>query len=212
MLQQKRKNSMKNEIAKNVMELQNALISAGLNYEIWWVYKEKENRRRFVDTLNNYPLFFQTSIHAHFVAMIISIYRIHETRKDTINLHQLIRKLVEQKAISPKDINKIQSDVKLIKPLWVKISVLRNKMFAHRSTALEHNDIWKEANVTPNQFKELIDKSKNILNDITTLWNKNRHVFNLTSTRDTVKLLEDLKHLNETRKGTRKGDIVNYSL
>jgi len=33
---------MTDEIAKNVKELQNALTVAGLNYEIWWIYKEKK--------------------------------------------------------------------------------------------------------------------------------------------------------------------------
>jgi len=32
---------MDDEIEKNIKELGNVLISAGLNYEIWWVYKEK---------------------------------------------------------------------------------------------------------------------------------------------------------------------------
>lgn len=190
---------MNDEIAKNVKEIQNALTVAGLNYEIWWVYKEKESRKRFVDTLNTYPLFFQTSLHAHFVAMIVSIYRVYETRKDTINLPQLIKKLENQNAISKQEIKRIKSDIEQIKPLWVKVAVLRNKMFGHRSNALDHDEIWKEANVTPNQFKKVIDESKRILNEITSLWNRSGHAFNLTATRDTVELLEDLKQLREKK-------------
>jgi len=49
---------MQNQIEKYVEELQHTCVVASLNYEIWWIYKEKENRRRFVDTLNEYPLFF----------------------------------------------------------------------------------------------------------------------------------------------------------
>ena len=190
---------MNDELTENVNELQNALTVAGLNYEIWWVYKEKESRKRFVDTLNTYPLFFQTSLHAHFVAMIVSIYRLYETRKDTINMPQLIKKLKNQNTISNQDIKRIKSDIEQIKPLWVKVSVLRNKMFGHRSNALDHDGIWEEANVTPNQFKKLIDESKRILNEITSLWNRSGHAFNLTATKDTVELLEDLKRLSGKR-------------
>ena len=190
---------MNDELTENVKELQNALTVAGLNYEIWWVYKEKESRKRFVDTLNTYPLFFQTSLHAHFVAMIVSIYRLYETRKDTINMPQLIKKLKNQNTISNQDIKRIKSDIEQIKPLWVKVSVLRNKMFGHRSNALDHDGIWEEANVTPNQFKKLIDESKRILNEITSLWNRSGHAFNLTATKDTVELLEDLKRLSGKR-------------
>ena len=40
-----------NEIEKNVRELQHAIVAAELNYEIWWVYKEKKSRTRFVDVM-----------------------------------------------------------------------------------------------------------------------------------------------------------------
>lgn len=190
---------MTDEIAKNVKELQNALTVAGLNYEIWWVYKEKESRKRFVDTLNDYPLFFQTSLHAHFVAMIVSIYRIYETRKDTINMPQLVKQLRKSNTIPTEDLKKIDSDIEKLKPLWIKVSVIRNKMFGHRSNNMDHDGIWEEANVTPNQFKQLIDDSKNILNNLTSLWNRSGHAFNLSATKDTVDLLEDLKRLREKR-------------
>lgn len=185
------------EIHRNVQELQNALTVAGLNYGIWWVYKEKESRKRFVDILNTYPLFFQTSLHAHFVAMIVSLYRLYETRKNTINMHQLIKLLKNQDSIPNQEIERIESEIKQIKPLWVKVSVLRNKIFGHRSNALDYNEVLKEADVTPNQFKKLIDESKRILNEMTSLWNGSRHAFNLSATKDTVELLEDLKKLNE---------------
>ncbi|HBI48075.1 MAG TPA: hypothetical protein DDX93_05090 [Smithella sp.] len=190
---------MNDEIQKNVKELQHAIIVAGLNYEIWWTYKEKESRKRYVDILNKYPLFFQTSLHAHFVAMIVSLYRLYETRKDTVNLPQLLKILKSQDSIPNQELKKIESEIKKIKPLWVKVSVLRNKMFGHRSNALNDDGIWKEAKVTPNQFKQLIDESKRILNEITSLWNRSSHAFNLSSTKDTVNLLEDLKQLNESQ-------------
>jgi hypothetical protein len=190
---------MADEIQKNVQELQHAITVAGLNYEIWWVYKEKESRKRFVDTLNAYPLFFQTSLHAHFVAMIVSLYRLYETRKDTINLPQLLRLLKKHGTISIQEIRKMESEITQMKPLWAKVAVLRNNMFGHRSSVLDYDGVWKKASVTPNQFKKLIDESKRILNEITTQWNRSGHAFNLSATQDTVELLEDLKKLNEER-------------
>jgi len=190
---------MADEIKKNVQELQHAVTVAGLNYEIWWVYKEKESRKRFVATLNTYPLFFQTSIHAHFVAMIVSLYRLYETRKDTVNLPQLLRLLRDHGTIPIQDIKRMESEVKQMKPLWTKVSVLRNNIFGHKSNVLDYDGVWKKASVTPNQFKKLIDESKRILNEITNLWNRSGHAFNLSATQDTLDLLGDLKRLNEER-------------
>ena len=93
----------------------------------------------------------------------------------------------------------INSDIEKLKPLWIKVSVIRNKMFGHRTNTMDHDGIWEEANVTPNQFKQLIDDSKKILNDLTSLWNRSGHAFNLSATKDTVDLLEDLKRLREDR-------------
>lgn len=188
---------MKNKIQQHVKELQNALIIAGLNYDIWWLYKEKESRRKFVDTLNAYPLFFQTSLHAHFVAMIISAYRLFETRTDTVNMPQLIGLLKEEGSISQTELQHIETEIAKVKPLWVKASVLRNNLFGHRSNALDNEGIWKKANVTPNELKSIIDDSKRIMNEITELWDRSGHAFNLSATEDTMQLLEDLKRLNE---------------
>ena len=69
---------MKDDISKNVEELQNTIKTANLNYEIWWIYKNKETRELYLDAVKTYPLFFQISFHAHFVAMIVSIYRLYK--------------------------------------------------------------------------------------------------------------------------------------
>lgn len=188
---------MKELIEQYINELQNALTIAGLNYDIWWLYKEKENRKRFVDTLNSYPLFFQTSLHAHFLATIIALYRLYETRSDTINMHQLINLLKKEGTIPIEEIQLFESEIQEIKPLWVKVTIIRNNLFGHKSNALDNEDIWKLASVTPNEIKNLIDNSKRILNEMTNLWNKSSHAFNLSATEDTLQLLEDLKGLND---------------
>jgi hypothetical protein len=187
------------EIEKNVRELQHAIVVAELNYEIWWVCKEKNSRTRFVDVLNYYPLYFQVSLHAHFVAMIISLYRLYETRKDTMNLPQLVRLLKKHSSLSTQEIKSMELDINSVKPLWQKVSILRNNMFGHRSNKLDDDDVWKKASVTPNQFKKLIDDSKRILNRITRLWARSSHAFNLSATHDAERLLEDLKKLNEKK-------------
>ena len=68
-----------------------------------------------------------------------------------------------------REIKRMESKINQMKPLWAKVSVLRNNLFGHRSNALDYGGVWKKANVTPNQFKKLIDESKKILNEITKL-------------------------------------------
>ena len=105
---------MKKTIQQDIMELRNTLVVASLNYEIWWFYKEKDNRKKFIDTLRIYKPFFEISLHAHFVAMIIAIYKLFETRSDTVNMHQLIGLLKEEGVIPQRKIQKIESKIKEI--------------------------------------------------------------------------------------------------
>jgi len=190
---------MTDEIQLHVKELQHAIIVAKLNYEIWWIYKEKNSRKRFVDVLNYYPHFFQMSLHAHFVAMIIALYRLYETRKDTMNLPQLVKLLRKHSDLSIDEIKSMESDIVRIRPLWQKVSILRNNMFGHRTNMFDADHVWKKASVASNQFKKLIDDSENILNRITHVWSRSSHAFNLSATQDAQRLLEDLKRLKEKK-------------
>ena len=36
----------------HIKELQDAAIAAGLNYEIWWVFRGSETRPQYVDVMN----------------------------------------------------------------------------------------------------------------------------------------------------------------
>ncbi len=187
------------EINSHVAEFQHAIVVAELNYDIWWVYKEKNNRRKYLNILNNYPLFFQTSLHAHFVALIIALYRLYETRKDSLNIPQLIRLFKQHNVLSHAEIKEIETDIARIRPYWLKVKTLRNDMFGHKSNQLNDNDIWKQAAITPNELKKLIDDSKVLVNKITHLFAKSRHAFNLSATDDTIQLLEDLKRVNDNK-------------
>ena len=82
---------MSTDIERYISELRHTTTVAGLNYEIWWVYTGKDTRPVYADTMNRYGLFFQTSIHAHFVALLVELYRLYETKKDTFNIPSLLK-------------------------------------------------------------------------------------------------------------------------
>lgn len=83
------------------------------------------------------------------------------------------------------------------KPLWVKVGVLRNNAFGHRSDSKTIEEIFKEAGITPNQLKKLIDLTKRLLNTITRALDGTVHAFNLAATEATLKVLQDLKERRE---------------
>jgi AbiU2 len=108
-----------NEIDQYVDELRDAVRVAWLNYEIWWVYTSTDTRPEYLNTMNKYTLFFGTSIHAHFVALLVALYRLYETRDDTYNIPTFITLLRDRSAISDQSVNELYVLYGEAKPLWV---------------------------------------------------------------------------------------------
>ena len=186
------------EIDKYMSELRQTISVANLHYEVWWVFKDKEVCNEYLKTVNQYSLFFQTTIHAHFVATIVSLYRVYETRKDTYNIQGLFKRL-KKTNFSESKLVELENLYKQAKPLWLKISVLRNKAFGHRNNQLTVSEIFEEAKVKPNEFKELMEVTKKILNITSQEWNQSTHAFNLGAEASTKLLLQDLKKYHELR-------------
>lgn len=177
-------------------ELRHTAEVASLNYEIWWIYKGKD-RPIYIDVLRRYDMFFQTSIHAHFLAMIIALYRFFETRKDTINLPRLLKMAKENKLLSSSELAAVENDCAKSKAIWKKVSIIRNELFAHRSNIVGEPII--KANITYDEIRDLILMLKSIINQITHGINRNTHAFNISAEKDTRQLLADLKRLGEGR-------------
>ena len=195
---------MSTDIDQYISELRHTITVAGLNYEIWWVYKSTDVRPRYVNVMNRYGLFFQTSIHAHFVALLIELYRLYETRNDTFNIPSLLKILKAEAKIPATTmelLERIYNDE--AKPLWIKVNILRNKAFVHRSKAHSVEEVFREAGVAPNDLRDLVGVTKKLLNELTHVWDKSVHAFNLGSREDTIRLLEDLRGVYGLTSGSR---------
>lgn len=177
-----------------IRSLQDTVVVAELNFEIWWVYKSADTRPKYIDSLNHYLGFFQASIHAHFVANIIALYRLYETQRDSININRLLRALPpEKRAKLPSD---FEDRMKRAKAIWKKINIVRNNCFGHLGGENSVSESFKLAALTPNEMKELMGLTRDILNDVTHVWNNSVHAFNLNARDDTIRLLDDLNALH----------------
>ena len=175
-----------------IYELRQAVSWAALNYEIWWVYKGEETRPQFVGAMNRYNVFFRTSIHAHFVSLLMALYRIYETRSDTYNLPRCIKLLREHGTLDSKKLDELDHLYQDAKSLWVKVCILRNEAFGHRSLNLDIGDVFKKAAVKPTDLKALVEKTKLLLNVLSLAVDDSVHAFNTGAREDTIQLLEDL--------------------
>lgn len=185
-------------IARLIDELRHSVVTAELNYQTWWVYKEKTSRARFAGTMNRYTPFFQTGIHAHFVAYLVSIYRLHEKRRDTVNIPRFIDTVEKAGAIDASVIASARRFLTEAKPIWIKVGVLRNEVFAHRAETQDIADVFSKASVTPDELVQLNTLTKNILNGVTSHIDKTAHTFEVAAGAAATRLLNDLRRFHET--------------
>jgi hypothetical protein len=177
-------------VARNLDEVKEAVDDASRNFDIWWVYRAKGSHEQYVDVLNQYPLFFETAIHAHFVALFIALYRVFETRPDTMNVSGVLGLL--QRHLSGQEKHQVDDLIKKAKPLWVKVAIVRSEVFAHRSKTLTVEKSLDKAKLSPNELRELIGLCKKIVNCLSHSFDRSSFAFP-DAEGDTRRLLDVLK-------------------
>jgi hypothetical protein len=85
-----------------------------------------------------------------------------------------------------------------LKPLWVKVSRLRNDAFGHRNAELTIKEVFAGVQVTPDEFKQLIVGTQELLNSVSKEDGGSVHIFNTGAREDTLRLLEDLNRVNRS--------------
>jgi hypothetical protein len=188
------------EIDRYIGELQQTMIVAVVNYDIWRVFTD--TRSKYAEAMEIYNQFFRTSIHAHFVALVIAVYRLYETKPsrgktDTFNIPTLLTKLTNSGDIPASVIVQLNETQSKVEPIWNKIKILRNRVFGHRSQAHTIPELFQEAAITPNELDRIIELTKSLLNTLTYSWNRSTYPFDTDAKEDTIRLLDDLTMLHK---------------
>ncbi|MHB8697735.1 MAG: AbiU2 domain-containing protein [Sulfuricaulis sp.] len=140
------------------------VVRARIFYDIWWLYEGADTRPQIIDAMNHYPDFFRFDSHAHFVAFVVHLAGLFETRKDTINLPGLVSELAESKLLEPSTVVEAESILSEAMTLIPKVIILRSNLFAHRSGSVSYAEAFRKADVTANQLGDLSSLSLRLVN------------------------------------------------
>ena len=158
---------MSEEKLKNILnELIDDLEDASLSFSVWRELTDANNEIEFRETLNDHSLFFQTIIHANLVTLVITLYRLFENRKDTVNIPNFVNETYKLKLLSESTKNMADSSVENISNIWKKICILRSNVFGHKSKKLEPEAAFIKAEITPDQLKKIILDMQKLVNVI----------------------------------------------
>jgi hypothetical protein len=131
-------------------------------HDLMWFYNGIETRSKIIGTMNKYSEFFRWDEHAHLVSFVIYISRFFENNRNTINIHQLLKKFRKQYpgTATAKAEGLIKSKSKLIE----KIKKLRNEAFAHMNSSMSYNDVFKLADIQFNELRNLTEIALHLVN------------------------------------------------
>lgn len=127
----------------------------------------------------------------------MALYPLYETRRDTFNIPRLLNILAKENTVSAKALANVTKLYTEAKALWPKVGILRNEAFGHRSNSHTIAQTFKEAGVTPNELKRLVELSKKLLSAITRALDGSIYAFNPGASDATVRVLKDLKTHHE---------------
>lgn len=183
----------KREFLKNLDELFNMAFEAHSNYEIWWIYVNEIDRAKYLHVLIRYKEFFETMGNANITTIVIALYKLFDKHPKTLNINKIIEDAEKHKFIDSASKTTLNGLINKAKPLWKKITILRSNLYAHRREMLTVKQIYKIAQITPNEIKELMELGLQILNFMRLkMGMKSERKFEDFTSRDTHRVLEAL--------------------
>ena len=153
-------------LKEQLNELFQKLWTARMHYEIFHVFTNEIDRPKFVDVMNRYIEFFRPTITAHFGSMVTSLGTIYDKTPQSIHLSKLIKKLQTTPSVDQKAILEVLNLIQKTQPLVQKTLILRNNVIAHLLEALTVQEVFEKAQVTRYNFRELIDDTERVLQEI----------------------------------------------
>ncbi|HVA69070.1 MAG TPA: hypothetical protein VNF45_07125 [Candidatus Binataceae bacterium] len=167
-------------------QITDRITSAYMIYRVWRIYTEPDDRAKYLKVLQRYNTFFLTSRHAHFLATIVALYGLYETRRESISLSRLVKDTRDDKLR-----RELEPMLDEAKSIWRKVAIVRNNIYAH---LLDSNSqaIFSGAALSPNEIERLIELSKQLVNKLSYAHDHSTHAFNLNAAPDTYNLLDVL--------------------
>jgi len=181
-------------IDDQIYSLGTAITEARRHFQIWEALQEARADEVSVRSMNLYKEFFVPTISAHFESAIVFCYQLFETRNDTVNFSSLKKALKE---IEGRDIEQEQplTDIQnKIKPIWVKISKLRNQSVGHLSSEKPQAEIFSQAGLSPEDVWDFLSLSMRLHQAITYPRSQSIEGFNVEAKSATARLVAALRY------------------
>lgn len=151
-----------NPLAERIRSARTNLTVAGAAYDVWWTYRSRATRPRFLPGMQHYSEFFRYDEEVHFRALVVGLHTLFDGRRDTANF----RRLLADSRTAGRPLPATEARLAGAELAVAKVATLRHNLFAHRNHGLTYDDVYRDADITPDELRALLDASRTILNEM----------------------------------------------
>jgi len=180
-------------LGKDLNRLFDATMRARIHYGIWYVLKNRTDRRKYVDVMNDYYWFFSPSIGAHFTAMLLELCSIYDQKENRVNIHRVINHIGQMSGFDRRSFQGVRRRMRSVQPLLRKALILRHNVFAHMSAKLDPEDAFRKAQISMFNFRSLINHTEAMLQQLAKLSGNRERTLVESSELDVRDVLETLR-------------------
>lgn len=171
--------------------LHTMLTQADIDFEMWQAMRKARFDQEVVIMLNSrYRRFYMAAENALFNSLISILYKAFERRTDTANFGQLLKTL--PLCIAPEIKTELAELSEKIKTIWIKISLVRNKVVGHQSLQQSVDEVHRFAGITILELEVFLKDAQNLLCLVAKHFHDTQIIFNLKGTQSFDNLLKDL--------------------
>lgn len=133
-------------------------------YELFNCLRTTTNREQYKSAFSDYNHFFKLVNPSVFFTLILSLYKLLETRRDTVNLGRVVDQANKNGYLDATEQRTLQMQITQARTIWNKVRVVRNELIAHCNQTSSLTEVFAKANVTPRELEELAIAYIDILN------------------------------------------------
>jgi hypothetical protein len=167
------------------------ILRARTFFDFWWISEGVPTRSKYLNAMDCYSEFFRFDSHAHQIAYTIYFCQIFQDKKKTLNIKNVLNE-AKTKGLSAIHIEVAEKAFKEGLPIWKKLQIIRNNLFAHRNSLLSYSEAFKKASLTPNEIRRLSELCLEAINSLRKALSQKEYEFSSLPRKDFEKLLNKI--------------------
>lgn len=135
---------------------------AQIHFDLWWLTASREGRAEYAAIEDHWEhlRFLQ---HGQLVAVVGEVHALLDADKRTISLPIIVDEIERHQRLN---LAKARTALTLARPIFRKLRILRNNVFAHRTARKSYDAMFLDAGMTTDQLRQLIELCTEVTNEI----------------------------------------------